>query len=174
MISTGKWTERKFTFDSPLWMFPVYVDRLAGVPARIEDKVRPWPREILTTRLDGEWSIQEHIGHLLDLESLGMGRLDDYDAGREVLRAADMTNRRTHEAQHNAQPVEAILAEFRAARGEFIARLETLDEKQIARSARHPRLNVPMRVVDLISFISEHDDHHLVRMNELKDALTPR
>jgi hypothetical protein len=152
-------------------MFPVYVDRLSGVPARIEHKVGRWPRAILTQRVNGQWSIQEHIGHLLDLEPLGMGRLDDYDAGLPVLRAADMTNRRTQEANHNARPVEEILKEFRAARGEFIARLEMMDVKQIARTSRHPRLNVPMCVVDLIQFIGEHDDHHLVRLNEVKLAL---
>jgi hypothetical protein len=31
----------------------------------------------------------------------------------------------------------------------------------------HPRLNQPMRVVDLLFFVAEHDDYHLARISEL-------
>lgn len=36
------------------------------------------------------------------------------------------------------------------------------------KSSLHPRLNVPMTIVDLAFFDAEHDDHHLVRINEIK------
>jgi hypothetical protein len=56
-----------------------------------------------------KWSIQEQAGHLLDLEELGMKRLDDFEAGRETLVAADMDNRKTHEANHNTDTLANIL-----------------------------------------------------------------
>jgi hypothetical protein len=31
----------------------------------------------------------------------------------------------------------------------------------------HPRLQQPMRVVDMAFFVAEHDDHHLARMTQL-------
>jgi hypothetical protein len=31
----------------------------------------------------------------------------------------------------------------------------------------HPRLKVPMNVIDLAYFVAEHDDYHLVRISEL-------
>jgi hypothetical protein len=34
--------------------------------------------------------------------------------------------------------------------------------------AWHPRLKVRIRVLDLVFFIAEHDDHHLARISELK------
>lgn len=37
----------------------------------------------------------------------------------------------------------------------------------LERSARHPRLGSPMRVIDLAYFVAEHDDHHMARLREL-------
>jgi uncharacterized damage-inducible protein DinB len=161
------WFERQFTLDLPLWMYPNVVERVRGTPARLEDRLLSLPRELLTQRTGNQWSIQEQAGHLLDLGTLDLGRLDDYEAGREALRPADPGNRQTYEADHNANSIERILAEFRAERGEFVRRLDEHDAAFIARTALHPRLNLPMRVIDLIYFIAEHDDHHLARITDL-------
>ena len=169
MIDRIKWFERKFTFDSlPLWIYPNVVERLRGVPARLEDLTKSLSRETLTRRDEGDsWSIQEHAGHLLDLEQLGLNRLDDYEGGRETLHAADIENRKTHEANHNANAIEDILAAFRAERMEFARRLDEYDEAFVQRVALHPRLKKKIRVLDLVFFIAEHDDHHLSRISEL-------
>ena len=37
----------------------------------------------------------------------------------------------------------------------------------LARTALHLRLNIPMRLVDMILFQAEHDDYHLARSGEL-------
>jgi uncharacterized damage-inducible protein DinB len=161
------WTDRHFTFDLPENLFPVVIERLRGTPARIEDKVRGLSPTLLTRRDGHAWSIQEHIGHLLDLDELHAGRLDDFLAGAEVLRAADMTNRQTHEANHNRRPIADLLQAFRHERERFVARLDAWDEGLIGLTALHPRLNQPMRVIDMAFFTAEHDDHHLARMTEL-------
>jgi uncharacterized damage-inducible protein DinB len=162
-----RWTDRHFAFDFPEDLFPVVIERLRGTPARIEDKVRYLSPTLLTRRDRHAWSIQEHIGHLLDLDELHAGRLDDFLAGAEVLRAADMTNRRTHEADHNRRPLADLLAAFRRERELFVARLDGWDPGLIGLTALHPRLNQPMRVIDMAFFTAEHDDHHLARMTEL-------
>ncbi|HEY0100095.1 MAG TPA: DinB family protein [Pyrinomonadaceae bacterium] len=161
------WFERRFTLDLPLWMYPNVLERVRGTPARLEDRLLSLPRELLTKRTANNWSIQEQAGHLLDLGTLDLGRLDDYEARLETLRPADRENRKTHEADHNADSIERILAEFRAERAEFVRRLDEYDEAFIARTALHPRLNLPMRLIDLIYFIAEHDDHHLARITDL-------
>ena len=143
------------------------VERLRGTPARIEDKVRGLSPTLLTRRDGDAWSIQEHIGHLLDLDEIHGGRLDDFLAGAEVLRAADMTNRKTHEAGHNERPLADLLQAFRRERERFVARLDAWDRKLISLTALHPRLQQPMRVIDMAFFTAEHDDHHLARMTEL-------
>jgi hypothetical protein len=162
-----KWVERKFEFDLPVGVFPCVVERLRGTPARLEEMIRALPPHVLTNRVGDAWSIQEQVGHLLDLDELHEGRLEDYEWGLEVLRPADMTNRKTYEADHNAAEVEDLLERFRAARLRFVCRLELLDEEVAARTAIHPRLQKQMRVIDMAFFVAEHDDHHLASINEL-------
>lgn len=143
------------------------IERLRGTPARLEDRVRSVAPEILTRR-DGErWSIQENAGHLLDLESLVRQRLDEYLAGAKDLHAADMSNRKTYEADHNQMLMATILADFRTQRTELVNRLDDLGPQTFAATAHHPRLNVPMRLVDMMFFQAEHDDFHLARISEL-------
>ncbi|HYU33071.1 MAG TPA: DinB family protein [Thermoanaerobaculia bacterium] len=166
-----RWTDRTFDFTLPETFFPIVVERLRGTPARIEDKVRSLPPAVLTLRDGDAWSIQEQIGHLLDLDELHAGRLDDYLAGAEVLRPADITNRRTWEAGHNERPIEELLRDFRRERLVFVARLDAWDPALISLTALHPRLQQPMRVLDMALFTAEHDDHHLARMTELARKL---
>ena len=112
--------------------------------------------------------MQENAGHLLDLESLVSQRIDEYLAGNAALHAADMSNRKTHEANHNNVTADSILKSFRTARHDIVNRLESFDAEIFDRSALHPRLNVPMRLVDMLFFQAEHDDYHLARISELK------
>ena len=162
-----KWTDRSFQFTFPVEVYPEMVERVRGTPARLEDRVRSITQEILTQR-DGErWSIQENAGHLLDLESLVKQRLDEYLSGATALHAADMSNRKTYEADHNQVSMAAILANFRAQRTQLADRLDNLAPETFALVAHHPRLNVPMRLVDMLFFQAEHDDYHLARISEL-------
>lgn len=167
MVESYKWFERQFAFGLPVWMYPNVVERLRGTPARLEDLLRTLPPETLTRRDGDRWSMQEHAGHLLDLEPLGTNRLDDYEAGRATLYAADLENRKTHEANHNAKAIADILSAFRAERMAFVRRLDEYDETFIQKTALHPRLQKEIRPLDLAFFIAEHDDHHLARISEL-------
>jgi hypothetical protein len=130
--------------------------------------VRGLAREVLTRREGNSWSIQEHAGHLLDLGALDLGRLDDFEAGVEVLRAADMENRKTYEAHHNENSIKSIMDAFKEERGLLVRRLEGYDESFLSRITIHPRLQQVMGLTDLIFFISEHDDHHLAKITELR------
>ncbi|HUU83586.1 MAG TPA: DinB family protein [Phycisphaerae bacterium] len=162
------WIERTFDFGFPVQLHHEMLERLRGTPARIEERVRGLPPDVLTQRpASGPWSIQENVGHLLNVEALFLGRLDDYDAGVEVLRPADMSNRKTHEAKHNERPIESILTAFRQERGKLVGRLEQLDPDRFGQTIHHPRLDKPMRIVDMMYFLAEHDDYHLARVTEL-------
>lgn len=162
-----KWGERTFSFTFPVDVYPEMIERLRGTPARLEDRVQSIAPEILVRR-DGErWSIQENAGHLLDLETLVSGRLDEYLVGAKTLHAADMSNRKTHDANHNQVSMSLILTSFRRERSRLVDRLDQLEPQVFAAVAHHPRLNVPMRLVDMIFFQAEHDDYHLARISEL-------
>lgn len=140
---------------------------MRGTPARLEERTHSVPPQLLTRRFDGTWSIQGNVGHLLDLEPLWSARLDDLLQGAEALRPTDLSNRRTHEAGHNARPLGSLLSAFRSARSAFVARLEGLSESDLQRTALHPRLRQPMSVTGHCFFVAEHDDHHMARISEL-------
>jgi uncharacterized damage-inducible protein DinB len=162
------WVQRQFQLGVPVSLYPNLIERVRGTSIRIEERVRGLTREVLTHRESNSWSIQEHVGHLLDLGTLDLGRLDDFEAGVEVIRAADMANRKTYEAHHNDKNIESILHAFKEERGLFVKRLEGYDESFLSRKAVHPRLQQAMGLADLIFFISEHDDHHLAKITELR------
>jgi uncharacterized damage-inducible protein DinB len=165
------WFERKFDFTFPVEQYPNLCIRLRGTPARLEEMLRGCARERLVEKPENKWSAQEHAGHLLDLESLWMARVDDYMAGLTELTAADLSNRKTDEADHNARPLADILAEFRKARLRLVDRVGEIDPALFARSVVHPRLKQPMRLVDHLYFVAEHDDHHLAKIWELLPKL---
>jgi uncharacterized damage-inducible protein DinB len=161
------WFEREFEFSFPVELFPNLCARLRGTPARLEEALRGRSHEILIRKVQGKWSAQEHAGHLLDLEPLWLARVDDYLKAADQLTVADLRNRKTDEANHNARPLEQILAEFRAARATLLKRVDQLDASLFSRSIPHPRLKTPMRLVDHLYFVAEHDDHHIARIWEL-------
>jgi uncharacterized damage-inducible protein DinB len=166
-IPKTKWFERKFDFSFRPGIFPSIMERLRGTPARLEEMVRSYPGGILTVRKNDAWSIQDHIGHLADLDELHDGRIDDYIAGLETMRQADLKNTKTWEAGHNKKQIEDLLKSFRSARKQFCDRLESLGPEILVRESVHPRLNVTMRLVDMALFVAEHDDHHLSCIREL-------
>ena len=164
------WFERKFEFSFPVELLPNLCARLRGTPARLEDALRGRSHTILIGKPQEKWSAQEHAGHLPDLEPLWLARVDDYVAASGQLTAADLKNRKTQEANHNARPLEPILTEFRAARERLLKRVDELDALVFARAIPHPRLKTPMRLIDHLYFVAEHDDHHLARIWELVKA----
>jgi uncharacterized damage-inducible protein DinB len=167
MPEPSRWFDRQFSLGLRLELAPNLIERVRGTPARLEERLRGVPAEVLVRRPGEAWSIQEHAGHLWDLEPLGHRRLEDFTAGKAELAAADLQNRRTQEARHNERPLADILIGFRAERERFVAFLEVADESFWSRTSLHPRLQKPMRPVDLLFFIAEHDDHHLAAITRL-------
>ena len=112
-------------------------------------------------RCDEGWCIKEQIGHLTDLESLWWQRLEDYKEGKQTLSAADMDNRKTKEASHKETPLHELLHNFRIERQMILDSIYHFDAAMLERTALHPRLQIPMRVIDALFFVAEHDDHHI-------------
>jgi uncharacterized damage-inducible protein DinB len=164
MRDPGPWFERKFEFNFSAELFPTLCVRLRGTPPRLEEMLRSSPCDLLITRSGEKWSIQEQVGHLLDLESLWSARLADFLEGKPQLSVADLQNRKTHEANHNAREIEDLLGEFRNARTSFVEKLDALEPALFERTLLHPRLKQPMRLVDHLYFVAEHDDHHIAKI----------
>ena len=170
MPAHREWFNRRFELGLPPEAMAEIIERLRGTPARLEERLQEPPPQVLIERYEGKWSMQENAGHLLDLEPLWEGRLDDLLAGAAELRPTDLRNRKTDEANHNSRESEDILTAFRKVRKQIVLRLEALDDSQLAATALHPRLRQPMTAADLFFFVAEHDDHHLARITRILKA----
>lgn len=165
------WFERRFSFDFPPEKMPDIIERLRGTPLRASQLVDGLSDEVLKAR-DGEtWSIQENVAHIPDVESLWLGRIDDILGGQKEMRAADLTNRKTFEGNHHDKSINEVLTRVQTERQVLIDRLESLTPEQWALSSSHPRLEAPMRMIDLTYFVADHDDYHLARISFLKRTL---
>lgn len=161
LLAMSQWFERKFDFNFSADQYPNVCIRLGGAPARLEEIAQSGK---LTEKPGGKWSAQEHAGHLLDMEPLWIARVEDFLGEGQTLTPADLTNRKTHEANHNAKDIREILAGFRKARLALCARVVGLEP---TRTLLHPRLQQPMRLIDHLYFVAEHDDHHLAQIHSL-------
>jgi uncharacterized damage-inducible protein DinB len=161
------WIERKFEFNFPIGLLPVIVERLRGTLPRIKSMIENKNNDELQQQVHGKWSVKEHIGHLYDLEELWYGRIEDFLSGKEILRAADISNAKTTAAGHNAKTSDELIRQFATARNKLIGKVENIDEVTAGIIALHPRLQKSMRLVDSLFFVAEHDDHHIAKIREL-------
>lgn len=168
MMKQINWFERKFDFAFRQNIFPSIIERLEGTSIRLKSKTEQISPALFQVKPEGKWSIKENIGHLVDLEPLWQGRLLDILENKEFLRETDLSNQKTDLAQHNKTEVEQLLLSFEEMRNDTVSQLKKLSEKDVFRTALHPRLKQPMRVMDLFLFVAEHDDHHLARITEIK------
>lgn len=166
-MTRWKWTDRKFTFDFPPSKWPDLLERVRGAPVRLESMVARIEESILEKSNGHGWTAKQNIGHLIDLGYLPTTRIDQILRGEETLIGADMTNAKTNGADHNNTPIAQLVQRFTDERDALVKKFESLDESDWEKSALHPRLNQPMRIVDIAYFDAEHDDYHLSRIRQL-------
>lgn len=166
MIQQSPWILRSFHFDFPAGLFPVIFCRLEGSIFRLNTLLENADEKNCSHSENG-WSVKEHLGHLYDLEELWWKRLNDFIENKAMLTAADMTNIKTKEAGHNKRSVPELLLQFTKARQEMLETIYGFDEQMLSRTSIHPRLNQPMRLVDSLYFVAEHDDHHIAVISTL-------
>lgn len=166
-----RWFDRKFQPLNTNLSFEGIMERLADAPLRLNSRINGISTDLYTNRIDNAWSIQEQVGHILDLEPLWLGRVHDFQNGSEELRPADLANTKTHQADHNAANMNDLLQRFERERNELVAAFRNLSQQQREQTALHPRLKTPMLPVDLAYFTAEHDDHHLVKITGLAWSL---
>jgi hypothetical protein len=163
-----QWLERKFNFDLPNGMLPFYLERLDGAVTRLEKKLLNVSDKILSERLIDKWSIKQNVGHLAELEEVTLKRIDEILNGISPISSAVFEVKQ----DYNAKNIREVIGYFAGNRAKSIARFKTLSAEELQKSSIHPRLKVPITPLGLAFFHAEHDDHHLVRINEILEALS--
>ena len=176
MVQQTPWFDRQFHFDFPLSDFPVIFSRLEGAIFRLQIILANADEESSSFSKEG-WSVKEEVGHLWDLEDLWWRRLQDFLDGKEELTVADLNNTKTKEAGHNEKRLEFLLQGFVRERQRMLESIYLFDRTTLGLTSVHPRLHLPMRLLDALYFVAEHDDHHIAHISALlrmrPDAVFP-
>lgn len=164
MIAQTPWFERAFHFDFPVSNFPVIFSRLEGSIFRLQCILANADDEACSQSKDG-WPVKEHLGHLYDLEELWWKRLQDFLDRKEMLTVADLNNTKTNEARHNERSLESLMQAFVVERQRILETVYDFDKGTLGLLSVHPRLQQPMRLIDSLYFVAEHDDHHIAKIS---------
>jgi len=171
MIERQKWVDHEFNLGIHVGWKKNVLSRVQDAGIRIAHHCYNLSDEQLSASINEAWSIKQHIGHLIDLEAIHTQRLQEFASFKRILTMADMSNAKTNQADHNDQTLFTLLEQFERERKQFIEVFESLSDGVQKHKALHPRIKVLMRPIDLLFFVAEHDDHHIVSMNRLKSMV---
>jgi uncharacterized damage-inducible protein DinB len=115
-------------------VLPGILERLEGTPHRLRALLAGVDR---SSKVDTAWSLAQELGHLNDLEPLWLQRADDTVVGKADLTAADLSNRKTHESDHDQWPLSEHISRFERNRMAFVARLTEASADDFARASKH-------------------------------------
>lgn len=161
MAKQEKWINKTFTFNKTIDDFNTLTLSLHQNAIFIKQVTENMDKKLLDKVLDGKWSIKENIGHLIDLEELHEKRLDEFVADKKLLTPADMSNLKTKKAKHNNKSITELTDKFIESRKQFLHKVKEAPQETLTRKAFHGRLNKDMRLLDMLSFMNEHDLHHI-------------
>jgi N-acetylglutamate synthase-like GNAT family acetyltransferase/uncharacterized damage-inducible protein DinB len=161
LLYPNKWFERNFDFSFGTELYGTLLERLQSAPNRFMEVTRMLPDEILVFRHENKWTIKENIGHLQLLEPLWRIRFEEIKSGISEMSPADLNNSATDDMNFNTFGLQELINTFADQRTKTIDFLGSLQKSDFTKRSTHPRLQQPMRIIDLMYFVAEHDLHHL-------------
>jgi uncharacterized damage-inducible protein DinB len=171
MIKRQKWIDHTFTFGQDLGWSQNLIARLSGSIIRIEHYAKSLSDDQCSRRYNDRWSIKDHVGHLIDLESLFIKRLEELDNLSFEFSPADMSNTTTEKAQYRNWSIEKLIGAFKTERDVFIQTFTQLSDEGKVHKAYHKRLDTWLNPTDVLLFSAEHDDHHIASILEIKEII---
>lgn len=159
--TTKKWFDRKFDFNFGMEQYDNLLERLQQAPILFDQILSRLPENVQILKLNEKWSIKENIGHLIVLEPLWRIRFQDIKEKKFEMSPADLGNTLTNEMNFNRNLLQGLLKTFSVERNKTLGFLKTLEQIDFSKTSIHPRLQQPMRIIDLMYFVAEHDQHHL-------------
>lgn len=134
---------------------------LAASVATLRAEVRALGSEARWQPAEGEWSVNECIGHLIEADRRGFaGRIREILAGDQVVLARwDAPVVAAARRDNAADPIE-LVEMFATQRSEGIALVRSLSAQDLARVGIHPAIG-PLRVDEILANWPHHDRNHV-------------
>jgi uncharacterized damage-inducible protein DinB len=144
--------------DTPT--FKEHLDALAAFPAALRQQLDGLSDEALRFRpAEGEWSIVEIIGHLIDVDTLQGGRVGQIIArDNPPLQVLDM-DEAVRRGDYQSKQASALVNTFAERRAALVEEWRYLREPGLARAGEHPTRG-PLSVAEIIATLARHGPSH--------------
>lgn len=162
-----KWIDRTWEFNRDEKAAHLSVQILSATASKLQLLVGKTDPEQLKLRTNGKWSVNEHAGHLLTMESLWIAQLDDLVLGHENVRPWNGNNADTEAAEFNRQRLGKIIGDFEEIRMSHLNLLETYLPNALNMRAFLAEIKCDMTLADHLYFMAEHDLHHLLEIEKI-------
>ncbi|MFY8137269.1 MAG: DinB family protein [Flavobacteriales bacterium] len=137
------------------------VDLLRETPVALANMVKELDKSLLVAKPDSKWSIQEHVGHLLTIESLWIAHFDDFVLEKPFLRPWNGTNADTDAGQFNLQGISQILDDFASIRNAHMNLIDKYLPKQDEMTCHHQSKGIDLTLRAHLEMMLKHDQDHL-------------
>ena len=168
-VTATSWFERDFTFNFGVENFDNLFHRLSNFPVLLKHILNIVPDKLQKFVQKEKWSVNENIGHLFLLEVIWRDRFWEISNGKEQMSSADLNNNATTQSSFNKFSTDELFSCFSYEREKTLTFLRQIQQNDLSNYSIHPRLNQPMRIVDLMYFVAEHDQHHLNAILKITD-----
>ena len=140
------------------------IAKLAAFPVRIETLVAPLNATQLTFRPHhNEWSIQEHIGHLIDIDCIYMERIALIRAKEHQPFALFSIDGMHQHGNYQAQSIDALMTLLHATRSEMVCVLRDLSAGEFMRIGLDAYFG-EITLARLVEILANHEDEHYNHM----------
>jgi uncharacterized damage-inducible protein DinB len=138
--------------------------RLALAVSDVADKLLRQPPS------PGKWSILQILAHMADVEIVYSYRLRQMLADKNpVIAPIDQDEWANHLGYLETAPAE-LVAQYGLNRHHNLRLIRRLTPADLTRSARHPEMDRPMTVEDLVKRFVSHDASHITQIEKLKST----
>jgi uncharacterized damage-inducible protein DinB len=148
-----------------------HIEQAENGPKRLAAAISGVPDSVLRfSPAQGKWSILQIVGHLADVEIVYSYRLRQMLADKTpVIAPVDQDDWAKNLGYLETSPAE-LVAQFGVNRHHNLRLLRRLKATDLAKGARHPEMDRPMTVEDLVRRFVSHDANHISQIEQLKKA----
>jgi DinB family protein len=139
---------------------------LESAAAAIRAEVEALPKAVTTFHpAEGEWSVNEVIGHLIEAERRGFaGRIKLFLASKDPQVEAWDQNEVARGRRDDMKTAAKLVAELDRMRAESVALVRGLKAADLKRGGQHPKVGW-LRVEDILHEWVHHDRNHIKQIH---------
>jgi hypothetical protein len=139
---------------------------LESAAAAIRAEVEALPKAVTTFHpAEGEWSVNEVIGHLIEAERRGFaGRIKIFLASKDPQVEAWDQNEVARGRRDDMKTAAKLAAELDRMRAESVALVRGLKAADLKRGGQHPKVGW-LRVEDILHEWVHHDRNHIKQIH---------